>query len=103
MELYSSESVRFEDCDFFSNREFTLIFNNASENTVFRGCRFFGNWAEAPLFESSEDIELYGCEIYHPVIGAQNRLVAPAHDNKFGEDAGFIPERRKQPIGPDEE
>ena len=101
MELYSSESVRFEDCDFFSNREYELITNHGSENVVFRGCRFFGNWADAPLFRSSEDIMLYKCEVYHPVIGARARLKTPDNDCKFGEKANFIPEPRKKPIGPD--
>ena len=101
MELYSSESVRFENCDFFSNREYELITNNSSENTVFRGCRFFGNWADAPLFQSNEDIMLYGCEVYHPVIGARARLKTPYNDCKWGEKANFIPDPRKNPIGPD--
>lgn len=103
MELYSSESVRFEDCDFFSNREYELITNNSSQNTVFRGCRFFGNWAEAPLFQSSEDIMLYGCEVYHPIIGARARLKTPDNDCKWGNKANFIPDPRKSPIGPDVE
>ena len=101
MELYSSDSVRFENCDFFSNREYTLISNNGSSNTIFRGCRFFGNWADAPLFQSSEDIMLYGCEVYHPVIGARARLKTPYNDCKWGEKANFIPDPRKNPIGPD--
>lgn len=101
MELYSSDSVRFENCDFFSNREYELITNNGSENTVFRGCRFFGNWADAPLFQSNEDIMLYGCEVYHPVIGARARLKTPNNDCKWGEKANFIPDPRKNPIGPD--
>ena len=101
MELYSSESVTFENCDFFSNREYELITNNGCENTVFRGCRFFANWADAPLFQSSTDIMLYNCEIYHPVIGARARLKTPDNDCKWGEKANFIPDPRKNPIGPD--
>ena len=101
MELYSSESVRFEDCDFFSNREYELITNHGSENVVFRDCRFFGNWADAPLFQSSEDIMLYKCEVYHPVVGARARLKTPDNDCKWSEKANFIPDPRKKPIGPD--
>jgi hypothetical protein len=103
MELYSSDRVEFYQCDFFSNREYELITNRGSEHVVFEGCRFFGNWADAPLFVSDDDIVLKKCEIYHPIIGAQKRLVAPDHDNKFGDDASFIPEPRKNPIGPDVE
>ena len=101
MELYSSDSVRFENCDFFSNREYELISNNGSSNTIFRGCRFFANWADAPLFQSNEDIMLYGCEVYHPIIGARARLKTPNNDCKWGEKANFIPDPRKNPIGPD--
>ena len=50
---------------------------------------------------SDENFTLIGCEIYHPIIGAQARIIAPDHDNKFGDDAHFIPESRKNPIGPD--
>ena len=103
MELYNSDRVEFYQCDFFSNREYELITNRGSEHVVFEGCRFFGNWADAPLFVSDDDIVLKKCEIYHPIIGAQKRLVAPDHDNKFGDDASFIPEPRKNPIGPDVE
>ena len=57
MELYSSDRVEFYQCDFFSNREYELITNRGSENVVFEGCRFFGNWADAPrtsVFETDE-------------------------------------------------
>ena len=62
---------------------------------------FFANWADAPLFRSSEDIMLYNCEVYHPVIGARARLKTPDNDCKWGEKANFIPDPRKNPIGPD--
>ena len=101
MELYSSDGIRFENCDFFSNREYTLITNSGCENTVFRGCRFFGNW-NCPLFESNEDIRLYNCEIYHGQIGARGRLKEPENDCKWGAP-DFIPGPRKSPIGPDVE
>ena len=68
---------------------------------VFEECRIFGNWADAPLFMSDQDMTLIGCEIYHPNLGAQKRIVAPKHDNKFGEKANYIPGPRKTPIGPD--
>ena len=100
MELYDSNDIRFEDCDFFSNREYELISNN-SQNVEFRGCRFFANWADAPLFQSAEDIMLYGCEIHHPNIGARTRLITPDNDCTFGDEAAFVPKPRKKAIGPD--
>ena len=103
MELWNCLGVTFKSCDFFSNREYELITNNGSEYTVFSDCRFFGNWSSAPLFVSDEDFTLIGCEVYHPILGAQAHIVAPEHDNKFGDDAGFIPEPRQKPIGPDVE
>jgi hypothetical protein len=101
MELYNSLGVLFVDCDFFSNREYELITNRGSEYTTFTRCRFFGNWADVPLFVSDEDITLIGCEIYHPIIGARGRLKTPDNDCKWGDSATFIPEARKKPIGPD--
>lgn len=101
MELYSSFAVTFEDCDFFSNREYELITNRGCQNTSFSRCRFFANWADAPLFTSDEDITLYSCEIYHPIIGARARLKEPDNDCKWGDDGNFIPGSRKKPIGPD--
>lgn len=101
MELWDCLGVTFTDCDFFSNREYELITNRGSEYTMFFGCRFFANWAGAPLFVSDNDIELYHCEIYHPNIGARGRLKTPENDCKFGDDAGFIPGPRQEPIGPD--
>jgi hypothetical protein len=103
MELWSSDRVEFFQCDFFSNREYELITNHGSENVVFEDCRIFGNWADAPLFMSDEDIVLKKCEIYHPTIGARGRLKMPDNDCKFGEKANFIPGPRKKPIGPDVE
>ena len=44
---------------------------------------------------------LYNCEVYHPIIGARARLKTPNNDCKWGEKANFIPEPRKNPIGPD--
>ena len=101
MELWGSDRVTFYQCDFFSNREYELITNHGSEHVVFEECRIFGNWADAPLFMSDQDMTLIGCEIYHPNLGAQKRIVAPKHDNKFGEKANYIPGPRKTPIGPD--
>ena len=101
MELWSSLGVKFSECDFFENREFALITNNGSEYTVFEKCRFYNNWPEAPLFSTNEDITLYGCEIYHPEVGARESLREPDGDCKWSEKANYVPEPRVKPIGPD--
>ena len=103
MELYGSQTVKFSQCDFFNNREYDLIAIRGCEDVVFDDCRFFANWPDVPLFVSDENFTLIGCGVYHPIIGAQARIVAPEHDNQFGNDATFIPEPRKNPIGPDVE
>ena len=99
MELWDAHGVEFEDCDFFDNKEFTLIGIGSSEETVFRGCRFYNNWAQAELFSSGEPFHLYDCEIHHPTIGGDGMLIA---DNCiFGNEPVFSPKPRQKPIGPD--
>lgn len=100
MELYSSSGTKFEDCDFFNNKEFTLIGISDSENTVFRGCRFYDNWPEAPLFMSNEGVQLYNCEIHHPNIGARDMLSTPDNDCTFDDNGNYVPQPRAVPIGP---
>lgn len=101
MELWNCLGVNFRSCDFFSNREYELITNRGCDYTTFSDCRFYCNWASAPLFASDGDITLIGCEVYHPNIGAQERIVAPKHDNKFGDNPAYVPKPRQKPIGPD--
>ena len=99
MELYDSQSVKFDDCDFFDNAEYELITNRGSVNTVFRGCRFYGNYGGAPLFSCDAPITLLNCEIYHMNVGSRSMLLEPENDCKW--DSNYVPEARKQPIGPD--
>ena len=101
MELWDSEDITFEDCDFFKNREFDLISNMDSQNTVFKGCRFYDNWSDVALFVSNLDITLYHCEIYHPIVGSTKRLIEPNRDCKWSKEEHFVPNPRKNPIGPD--
>jgi hypothetical protein len=101
MELWDSEDLEFDDCDFFHNREFDLISNMDSPNTTFRGCRFYDNWIDVPLFVSNLDINLYNCEIYHPVIGSKQKLLEPNKDCKWSNEEHYVPEPRQNPIGPD--
>ena len=66
MQLRSCMAVRFNKCDFFSNREYTLIEGWGNEGLSFSECRFFANWGDAPLFRLDNTFYMAGCEIYHP-------------------------------------
>ena len=66
MELRSCVSVKFTKCDFFSNREYSLIEGWGVEGLVFDDCRFFANWGDAPLFNLDNTFYLMGCQVYHP-------------------------------------
>ena len=66
MELRSCVSVKFNKCDFFSNREYTLIEGWGIEGLVFDDCRFFANWGDAPLFNLDNTFYMMGCQVYHP-------------------------------------
>jgi len=66
MELRSCVSVKFTKCDFFSNREYTLVEGWGIEGLVFDDCRFFANWGDAPLFNLDNTFYLMGCQVYHP-------------------------------------
>ena len=99
MELYDSENVHFEKCDFFNNREYELITNRGCENTIFNDCRFYTNWGKAPLFMSDSTITLFGCEVYHSIIGDRDQLIW--HECRIENDSEFVPDPRERPIGPD--
>ena len=66
MLLRNSTAVRLTHCDFFNNREFSLIDSQGCDGLAFEDCRFFANWTEAPLFQVDREFGLSGCAIYHP-------------------------------------
>lgn len=66
MELRSCMAVRFDKCDFYNNREYSLIGGAGNEGLSFTDCRFYANWGDAPLFNLDNTFYLIGCEIYHP-------------------------------------
>ena len=66
MELRSCVGVKFNNCDFFNNREYSLIEGSGVEGLTFDKCRFYANWGDAPLFALDNTFYLIGCEIYHP-------------------------------------
>lgn len=65
MLLNNVEFAKFEQCDFFHNREFTLIESRGS-NVTFYDCRFYANHGDAPLFGFDREFYLAGCVICHP-------------------------------------
>ena len=101
MELYDSDGIHFDKCDFFNNREYELITNRGCENTIFNDCRFYANWGKAPLFMSDSTITLFGCEVYHSIIGDRDQLIW--HECRIENDSEFVPDPREHPIGPDVE
>ena len=66
MQLRSCVAVKFNTCDFFNNREYSLVEGWGCEGLVFDDCRFFANWGDAPLFSLDNIFYLMGCQIYHP-------------------------------------
>jgi len=88
MELRSNQDVLFENCDFFSNREYALIEGYGNEQLSFVDCRFFANWADAPLFQLDNTFFLSGCKIYHPAYtrGTIDMADQSGKKNLFFED-----------------
>ena len=100
MELYDSDGIHFDKCDFFENREYELISVRGCENTVFNNCRFYNNCPSAPLFMCSDTVSLFDCEVYHSKVGTRDELIC--HDCYFETDVVSLP-ARERPIGPDVE
>ena len=63
MHLSESINVTFKDCQFFRNREFTLVNVSVCSNVTFRNCMFANN--TGPLFSVESKIVLYDCVILH--------------------------------------
>jgi hypothetical protein len=66
MDLRDCVAVKFTTCDFFNNREYTLIQGWGVQGLSFNDCRFFANWGDAPLFQLDNEFYLSGCKVYHP-------------------------------------
>jgi hypothetical protein len=84
MELYSSQAVKFFNCDFFNNKEYSLVEAHGCEDIVFSGCRFYNN--QGSLFQTDSEIMLLGCEIYHSNMGTTDFISEPKKDNKYAGD-----------------
>lgn len=100
MELYDSDGIHFDKCDFFNNQEFDLISIRGCKNTVFNNCRFYSNCPSAPLFMCSDTVSLFDCDVYHSRVGTRDELIC--HDCRFEADTADVP-ARERPIGPDVE
>jgi hypothetical protein len=66
MQLNKCTLTAFEHCDFFNNREYTLIEGWGCNGVKFEDCRIFANWGDADLFNFDTLFVLNGCKIYHP-------------------------------------
>ena len=75
MQLRRTVAVMFNHCDFFNNREYTLIEGGNNQGLRFNDCRFYANWGDAPLFGLDQTFYLSDCKIYHPTqnLGTINR------------------------------
>ena len=105
LQLRASYGVRFNSCDFFNNREYTLIESYGCEDVEFSDCRIFANWGDAPLFGSDSPFRLSGCEIYHPKqnLGTIQRAIQEGGSpNKFV-DNPLDTSIKPRSIGPDQQ
>ena len=101
MTLNNVEFAKFEKCDFFHNREFTLVESSAS-NVQFNECRFYDNEPTSPLFGFDREFYLAGCIICHPTenLGTMNMADQSGAKNWFDPNPQNtdLPQRT---IGPD--
>jgi len=102
MTLRNVEFAKFEKCDFFRNREFSLIESRGS-NVNFYQCRFFANHGDSPLFNFDREFFLAECEVYHPTenLGTINLADQSGPKNKFVENP-FDRDIKSRGIGPDQ-
>ena len=65
MLLSNVEFAKFEKCDFFRDREFTLVESRGS-NVAFNECRFYDNNPTSLLFSFDREFSLAGSIVCHP-------------------------------------
>lgn len=101
MELHSTKRVTFNRCDFFRNREYSLIYADAGcEWVQFDDCRWWQN--QGPLFSLDVNIVMKNCEVYHgDSFGSIDKIVpeAEANGNIWWFDKGPMLEPRPE-LGP---
>lgn len=99
MTLHGVESAKFERCDFFHNKEFSLVESRGS-GLVFYDCRFYANHGDSKLFDIDQEFFLNKCAVYHPTenlgnIGQADKSGTTFSPNPF--DSQIMP----RDIGPD--
>ena len=100
MELFRSMAIRFNTCDFYNNKEYTLVESHACQGLSFTDCRFYANWAEAPLFSFDTEVYMSSCEIYHPTENLGSTNMIEMRDMKFSSNP-LDRNVGKRKIGPD--
>ena len=102
MLLRNSEAIHSTHCDFFNNREYTLIESHGCVGTVFEDCRFFANSGDSQLFGFDREFTLLGCAVYHPSenLGNMNLCEQPGARNQFFNNPLDTSVRGRE-IGPD--
>lgn len=71
MDIYGCSDLSFENCDFFRNREFTLVsIGSDSSGCTFYKCRFAQN--QGKLFGLGTEIRMTDCEVHHDLVSIGN-------------------------------
>ena len=101
MNMRDCVAVKFNKCDFFSNREYDLVDGWNVEGLVFDDCRFFANWGDSPLFNLKNKFYLMGCQIYHPSenLGSMNMCEQIGQKTVFN-DNPLDPNIQSRGLGP---
>lgn len=94
-------------CNFFNNREFSLVEGRNCAGIVFDDCWFYNN--EGTLFSLNSMFYLRNCQVYHPesLLGSIEMADQTGGNNEFGEKffghgvLGEELEVRNKSIGPD--
>ena len=95
--------TRFVHCDFFDNKEFTLVEAYDCEEAVFEDCRFYRNWEDSKLFYFTKDFTLLSCEVYHPTNRLGTMSLCKQNGNRpnnFKSNASYT-YVEKRDVGPD--
>ena len=89
MMLNNVEFAKFEKCDFYHNREFSLVESHSS-TIEFIDCRFYDNEPTAPLFSCDREFYLTGCIICHPTeqLGTIQKADQSGAKNWFNSNPG---------------
>lgn len=101
MQLTNCQSVKFYACDFFRNKEFTLVEGRGCNDTVFSECRFFANNGDSPLFYFDSPFMLIECKVWHPTenLGTTNQM-EDLNKKSFFSSNPLDPDIKSRSIGP---